>query len=178
MTLPTAQSPVIDPTAFLARGALVLGDVHLAADSSVWYYAVVRGDTDRIEIGAGTNVQDHSMLHADEGVPCRVGRRVTVGHRVILHGCTVEDDCLVGMGAVLLNAVRVGSGSVIGAGAVLREGMVVPPGSLVVGVPARVVRAVDDDARARIEMSWRHYVEQARRHRSGLFPAHPESGPA
>ncbi|MHB1561851.1 MAG: gamma carbonic anhydrase family protein, partial [Isosphaeraceae bacterium] len=122
---------MIDPTVFIARGAIVLGDVHIGAGSSVWYNAVLRGDTDRITIGENTNIQDLTMIHADPGVPCTVANRVTVGHRVILHGCTVEDDCLIGMGAILLNRVRVGHGSIVGAGAVLLEDMVVPPGSLV-----------------------------------------------
>ncbi len=108
---------MIDATAYIAQGAIVLGDVSLGKDASVWYNSVIRGDTAPISIGDQTNVQDLSMLHADPDLPCRVGSRVTVGHRVILHGCTVEDDCLIGMGAILLNRVRVGSGSVIGAGA-------------------------------------------------------------
>ena len=160
---------MIDPSAFIARGAIVLGDVHLGRGASVWYNAVVRGDTERIEVGEGSNIQDLSMLHADPGFPCLVGCRVTVGHRVILHGCTVEDDCMIGMGAILLNGVKVGTGSVIGAGAVLPEGMDVPPGSLVIGVPGKVVKQVDDAMRARIDQAWRHYVEEARKHRSGEF---------
>ena len=132
---------MIDPTVFIARGAIVLGEVQLGKDASVWYNAVIRGDVERISIGEATNIQDLSMIHADPGYPCVVGSRVTVGHRVILHGCTVEDDCLIGMGAILLNGVRVGKGSIIGAGAVLLEGTEVPPGSLVVGIPGRVVRA-------------------------------------
>lgn len=166
---------MIDPTAFLAQGAIVLGDVTLGKDASVWYNSVLRGDTDRIAIGEETNIQDLSMIHADPGIPCLVGSRVTVGHRVILHGCTVEDDCLIGMGAVLLNRVRVGSGSVIGAGALVLEGTEVPPGSLVLGFPARVVRPVDDRMRERIERAWRHYVEKARRHRAGDYPIQPPS---
>jgi carbonic anhydrase/acetyltransferase-like protein (isoleucine patch superfamily) len=161
---------MIDPTAFIARGAIVLGDVRLGVDVSLWYNAVVRGDTERIEIGDQTNIQDLSMVHADPGFCCLVGRRVTVGHRVILHGCVVEDDCMIGMGAILLNGVRVGSGSVVGAGAVLVEGMEVPPRSLVLGVPGRVVRQVDDAMRDRIEHAWRHYVAEAGRHRAGDFP--------
>jgi carbonic anhydrase/acetyltransferase-like protein (isoleucine patch superfamily) len=167
---------MIEHAAFIAPGAMVLGDVELRPDSSVWYQAVIRGDTERIRIGEGTNLQDFTMVHADPGVPCLVGSRVTVGHRVILHGCIVEDDCLIGMGAILLNRVKVGSGSVIGAGALLLEGMEVPPGSLVVGTPARIIRAVDESARARIDRSWRHYVELARRHRAGEFTASPCSG--
>jgi carbonic anhydrase/acetyltransferase-like protein (isoleucine patch superfamily) len=164
---------MIDPTAFIAQGAIVLGDVHLGRDSSVWFNAVIRGDTAPIVIGEETNIQDLSMLHADPGLPCLVGNRVTVGHRVILHGCTVEDDCLIGMGAILLNKVRVGRGSVIGAGALLLEGTEVPPGSLVVGFPAKVVRPLDEGTQARIGHAWRHYVAQASRHRAGDFPIQP-----
>ncbi len=161
---------MIDPSAFIAPGAIVLGDVHLGHESSVWYNAVLRGDTDRITIGAQTNIQDLTMIHADPGVPCMVGDRVTVGHRVILHGCTIEDDCLIGMGAIVLNGAVVGRGSVIGAGAVVLEGMNIPPGSLVVGLPAKVLRPVDEPTAARLEHGWRHYVERARQHREGSFP--------
>jgi carbonic anhydrase/acetyltransferase-like protein (isoleucine patch superfamily) len=168
-------APCVDASTFLAPGAIVLGDVRIGARSSVWYYTVIRGDSERIVIGAETNLQDLTMVHADEGVPCLIGDRVTVGHRVILHGCIVEDLCMIGMGAVLLNRVRIGTGSIIGAGAVLSEGTVVPPGSLVFGVPGRVVRAVDEELRGQIEHAWKQYVEQAKRHRSGRFPAHPTS---
>ncbi|MDR3637254.1 MAG: gamma carbonic anhydrase family protein [Isosphaeraceae bacterium] len=161
---------MIDPSAFIAAGAVVLGDVHLGRDASIWYNAVLRGDTERIAIGEESNIQDLSMVHADPGVPCVVGRRVTVGHRAILHGCVVEDECLIGMGAILLNGVRVGRGSVVGAGAVLTEGTQVPAGSLVVGLPAKVVRAVDEATRGKIEHAWRHYVAEAARHRAGDFP--------
>jgi carbonic anhydrase/acetyltransferase-like protein (isoleucine patch superfamily) len=166
---------MIDSTVFIARGAIVLGDVELGTNVSVWYNAVIRGDTDKITIGPDTNIQDHSMIHADPGVPCTVGSRVTVGHRVNLHGCTVEDDCLIGMGAILLNNVHVGRGSVIGAGALLLEGTEVPPRSLVVGAPGRVVRKVDAAMAERLEHGWRHYVEQARRHRAGELPIVPET---
>jgi carbonic anhydrase/acetyltransferase-like protein (isoleucine patch superfamily) len=164
---------MIDPTAFIAPGAIVLGNVHLGAESSVWYHAVLRGDTDRITIGALSNIQDLTMIHADEGVPCTVGCRVTVGHRVILHGCTIEDDCLIGMGAIVLNCARIGQGSIVGAGALVLENMEVPPGSLVVGSPARIRKPVDDAMRERMEHGWKHYVEQARRHRDGAFPLCP-----
>jgi carbonic anhydrase/acetyltransferase-like protein (isoleucine patch superfamily) len=164
---------MIDPSAFIAQGAIVLGDVELGKDVSVWYNAVIRGDTDKITIGEETNIQDLTMIHTDPGIPCVVGKRVTVGHRVILHGCTIEDDCLIGMGAIVLNKVHVGRGSVIGAGAVLLEGTDVPPGSLVIGIPGRVVRQVDDSMRERLEHGWRHYVDQARRHRAGELPIEP-----
>jgi carbonic anhydrase/acetyltransferase-like protein (isoleucine patch superfamily) len=160
----------IHPTAFLAPTAAVMGDVTIGADSSVWYGAVLRGDMAAIVIGSQTNLQDGTIVHVDEGAPCRVGSRVGVGHRVILHGCTVEDDCLIGMGSVLLNRVHVGAGSVVAAGAVLPEGMQVPPRSLVMGVPARVVRAVDERLAGRIAETWSHYVGQARAHRDGRFP--------
>ncbi len=159
----------IHPSAFIAPGAVVVGDVSLGRDASVWYHTVIRGDSAPIRIGEETNIQDLSLVHVDWDAPCTIGRRVGVGHRVILHGCTVEDECLVGMGAVLLNRVRVGTGSVIGAGAVLPEGMEVPPGSLVLGVPARVVRPVDETLRRRIETTWRHYLQLAREHRDGKY---------
>jgi carbonic anhydrase/acetyltransferase-like protein (isoleucine patch superfamily) len=169
--------PMIDPTVFLAKGVILLGDVLLGKDASLWYNTVVRGDTERIRIGDETNIQDLSMVHADPGFPCLVGPRVTVGHRVILHGCTVEEECMIGMGAILLNGVRVGKGSVVGAGAVLVEGMEVPPGSMVLGVPGKVVREVDDVLRGRIGHAWRHYVAEARRHRAGDYRIHPASMP-
>lgn len=164
---------MIHPSAFIAPGAVVLGDVTLGRDASIWYHCVVRGDMAPVAIGDETNIQDLTMVHVDEGVPCTVGCRVGVGHRAILHGCTIADDVLIGMGAVLLNGVEVGAGSVVGAGAVLTEGTVVPPGMLVVGVPARVVRPVDETLRTRIRRTWSHYVAEARRHRGGAFPIHP-----
>jgi len=148
----------------------VLGDVTLGPRASVWYQAVLRGDMAPIVIGEATNIQDGTIVHVDEGKPALIGARVGVGHRVILHGCTVEDDCLIGMGSVLLNGVRIGTGSVVGAGAVVPEELQVPPGSLVLGVPARVVRAVDEGLRARIRGTWEHYVAEAERHRRGTFP--------
>jgi carbonic anhydrase/acetyltransferase-like protein (isoleucine patch superfamily) len=165
-----AAHPVIDQTAFLAAGAIVLGEVRIGRESSVWYHTVIRGDAERIVIGSQTNLQDLTMVHADPAFPCLVGSRVTVGHRVILHGCVVGVDCLIGMGAILLNGVHVGAGSVVGAGALLKEGQQVPPGSVVVGMPGRVVRQVDAAMRERIEHGWRHYVLQARRHEERLFP--------
>ena len=161
---------MIHSTAFIAPTASVMGDVTIGADSSVWYGAVLRGDMAPILIGERTNLQDGTIVHVDEGVPCRIGNRVGVGHRVILHGCAVEDDCLIGMGSVLLNEVRIGTGSVVAAGAVIPEGMQIPPGSLVMGVPGRIVRPVDEALTRRIAGTWSHYVEQARAHRAGRFP--------
>lgn len=164
------MTPSIHPTAFIAETALVMGDVTLEEESSVWYTSVLRGDMAPIRLGARSNLQDGTIVHVDEGVPCTIGSQVGVGHRAILHGCTVEDDCLIGMGSILLNRVVVGRGSVIGAGALLPEGMVVPPGSLVLGMPGKVVRPVSAELSERIAQTWRHYVWQAQQHRSGRYP--------
>ncbi|MDX2191793.1 MAG: gamma carbonic anhydrase family protein [Gemmatimonadales bacterium] len=162
--------PIVPASAFIAPGAVVLGDVTLGEQASIWYQCVLRGDTAAISVGRQTNIQDGSVLHADPGFPCTVGERVGVGHRAILHGCTVEDLCLIGMGAIVLNGARIGTGSVVGAGAVVPEGMQVPPGSVVLGVPARVVRTVDEALRARIDGTWQNYVRHAETHRSGSWP--------
>lgn len=167
---------MIHPSAFIAPGAVVLGDVTVGRDASIWYNCVVRADMAPVVIGDETNIQDLTMVHVDEDVPCTIGRRVGVGHRAVLHGCTVADGALVGMGAVLLNGVRVGAGAVIGAGAVLAEGLEVPPGMLVLGVPGRVVRPVSEALAARARRTWEHYVAEARRHRSGAVPRHHGAG--
>jgi len=162
-------APRRDPTAFVAPGAVVLGDVTLGAHASVWYACVLRGDMAPILVGESSNVQDGTIVHVDEGKPARIGARVGIGHRAIIHGCTIEDECLIGMGSVLLNDVVVGTGSVVAAGAVVPEGVIIPPGSLVMGVPARVVRRVDEALRERIRGTWEHYVREAERHRAGTF---------
>lgn len=148
--------PYIHPT------AVIIGNVTLGRDASVWPTAVLRGDIDAIAIGDETNVQDGVIVHVDVGRPVRVGNRVTIGHRAVIHGCTIEDDCLIGIGAIVLNGAIVGTGSVIGAGAVVPEGMKVPPGSLVLGVPGKVVRKVDAELSAKIEHGARTYVERGR----------------
>lgn len=169
---------MIDSTAFIAPGAVIVGDVTIGTESSVWYNSVVRGDMAPVSIGDQTNIQDLAVLHVDEGLPCTVGSRVGVGHRAILHGCHVEDDCLIGMGAVLLNGVRVAAGSVVAAGALLTEYTEVPPYSVVMGMPAKVVRDVDDELRGRIADTVRHYLELARIHKSGAVLRHPVSSEA
>ena len=156
--------PFIHPT------AVVLGDVTLAADSSVWPTAVIRGDVERIVIGARSNVQDGAVIHADPGKPTIVGEDVVIGHRAVVHGSVLEDCVLIGMGAILLNGVHVGTGSIIGAGAVVTENTVVPPGSLVLGVPAKVVKALDASTRARILDNAARYVRLAEAHRAGQVP--------
>lgn len=151
----------IDPTAWIAPGAVVVGEVTLGARASVWFNSVLRGDTAPIAIGADTNVQDNSTVHIDEGLPALVGARVTVGHRCIVHGCVIEDDCLIGMGAVVLSGARVGTGSLVGAAALVKEGQQIPPGSLAVGMPARVLGPVNDTHRAAIAEGARHYAALA-----------------
>jgi carbonic anhydrase/acetyltransferase-like protein (isoleucine patch superfamily) len=161
---------VIDPTAYVAPSAILLGAVTLKAQASVWDLAVLRADIDEIIVGERSNIQDGVIAHADHRLPVVLESQVGVGHAAVLHGCYVEHDCLVGIGAMLLSGVRVGSGSVIGAGAVLPEGMQVPPGSLVFGVPARVVRPVDEILTRRIESTWKDYLELTRKHREAGHP--------
>jgi carbonic anhydrase/acetyltransferase-like protein (isoleucine patch superfamily) len=163
---------MIDSTSFIHETAVVIGDVHLGARSSIWATAVLRADCDRIEVGDDSNVQDGAVLHCDEGIPCIVGKRVTIGHRAIVHGALVQDDALIGMGAVVLNKVVVGRGSLIGAGAVISEGTVIPPGSLVLGVPGRVVKTLTPDQRERMAAGHLSYVAMRERHRAGEFPRH------
>lgn len=167
---PGAPAIAADPTAFIAPGAVVLGDVTLGPQASVWYGCVLRGDMAPIVVGPATNVQDGAIVHVDAGRPAWIGARVGIGHRAVIHGCEIEDECLIGMGSILLNRVRIGTGSVVAAGAVMTEGTVVPPGSLVMGVPGKVVRAVDATLRERIAHTWRHYVSEAARHRAGAYP--------
>jgi carbonic anhydrase/acetyltransferase-like protein (isoleucine patch superfamily) len=160
-------SSTVHESAFIHPAAVVLGDVHLGEESSVWPTAVIRGDVERITVGARSNVQDGAVLHADPGVPTEVGADCVVGHRAIVHGSTLEDGVLVGMGAILLNGVHVERGSVIAAGAVVAERTRVPAGSLVMGVPGRVVRTLDAERQAAIVSNAARYVALARLHRSG-----------
>ncbi len=149
-------------TAFIAPGAVVVGEVDLGPGSSVWFQTVIRGDVARVEVGEITNLQDGAVVHVDEGFPALIGARVTVGHRAVIHGCTIEDDCLIGMGAIVLTGARVGAGSLVAAGALVREGEVVPPGSIVRGLPAKVVGAATDEHRAMIRRGSEHYAALAR----------------
>ena len=150
--------PTVDPSAFVDASAQVIGDVQIGPESSVWMNVVVRGDVHYIRIGARTNIQDLTVVHVDEGVPCTLGKRVGVGHRAILHGCTVEDECLIGMGAILLNGCRIGAGSIVAAGALVPEGMIVPPGSMVMGVPGTVRRPLTPEEDASIASYADNYV--------------------
>lgn len=162
------RTPAIAPAAYTAPTSVVLGDVSLGPGAGVWYHAVLRGDCESIRIGAGSNVQDNCTVHADPGFPAEVGAGVTVGHNAVLHGCVIEDDVLVGMGATVLNGARIGAGSLVAAAALVPQGMRVPPGSLVAGVPAKVLRPLSEEERAGLRLNAEHYVALAALHREAL----------
>ena len=153
-----SKQPRLAPTAWVHAAATIIGDVTLGAHASVWPGAVLRGDRDAIVVGDESNVQDGAVLHCDPGMPCVIGKRVTIGHRAVVHGCTVEDGALIGIGAVVLNGAVIGAGSLVAAGAVVGEGKVIPPNNLVVGVPAIVLRALNEEQRARVATGYATYV--------------------
>ena len=159
------HKPGVAESAFVAANAVVVGRVRIGERSSVWYGSVLRGDDEEISVGEDSNIQDLSMVHADPGFPAEIGDRVTVGHRAIVHGATVEDDVLVGMGAILLNGCRIGSGSVVAAGAVVTPGTEVPEGSLVAGLPAKVIREARESDREMIQHASESYVRKSEVHR-------------
>ena len=160
--------PRIAASAWVADSAQVMGNVELGANSSVWFGAILRGDTEVITIGRNSNIQDASVLHADIGKPLTVGDNVTVGHQVMLHGCTIGDGALIGIGAVVLNGAKIGKGCIVGAGALVTEGKEFPDGSMILGSPAKVVRALSAEQQEALKMSALHYVENAHRFRNGL----------
>jgi len=161
------KAPRLDPSAFVVESAAVVGDVELGPESSVWFGAVIRGDVNHVRIGARTNLQDGAVVHVTAGThPTVLGDDVTVGHRVVLHGCTVRDRCLVGIGAIVLDGAVVGEESMVGAGALVPPGMVVPPRTLVLGAPARVKRDLGPDEIAYFAISAAHYVGYARQYRA------------
>ena len=160
--------PQLAESAWVADNAQVIGNVIMGPDSSVWFGTTVRGDTDTITIGQGSNIQDGSVLHADVGMPLHIGERVTVGHQVMLHGCTIGDESLIGIGAVVLNGARIGRHCLVGAGSLVTEGKVFPDGSLIMGSPARVVRSLTPEQIDGLRQSAQHYIENARRFRAGL----------
>lgn len=161
-----SQFPQYSESVYIASDAQVIGNVQIGARSSVWFQCVLRGDSDRIFIGEESNVQDASIGHVDPGFPLEIGNRVTIGHRCLLHGCTIEDDCLIGMGAILMNEVRIGTGSIVGAGSLLLEGTVVPPFSLMVGSPAKLRKTYDPEILETIRRVSDGYVQRAQRYQS------------
>ena len=156
--------PDVHPTAWVADSAEVVGRVTLGENASVWYSAVLRGDNDRITVGANSNVQDGSVLHTDHGVPLTIGRNVTIGHQVMLHGCTVGDGSLVGIQSIVLNGAKIGRNCLVGAGSLVTEGKEFPDGVLIVGRPAKVVRELTPEQIANLQRSAEHYVHQQQRH--------------
>ena len=160
------NTPTIHETAWVAPNATLIGQVAMGAESSVFYGAVLRGDVDSITLGDRSNLQDNVTVHCDSGFPTRVGSGVSVGHAAVLHGCTVEDDCLIGMSATVLNGAVIGAGSLVAAGAVVLEGTIIPPRSLVAGVPAKVRRELTDEEVESLKENATHYVGYAAAHRA------------
>ncbi|MDN2568164.1 gamma carbonic anhydrase family protein [Aquibium sp. A9E412] len=158
-------------TNWIAPDATVIGHVRIGRNVGIWFGAVLRGDNEAITLGADTNVQEHTVMHTDPGFPLTVGAGCTIGHRAVLHGCTLGDNTLIGMGAIVLNGARLGNNCLVGAGALVTEGKSFPDGSLIVGSPARAVRELDAAAIEGLRQSAAHYVENARRFRRGLAPA-------
>jgi len=161
-------SPRLADTAWVADSAQVMGNVELAADTSVWFGAVLRGDTEVIRVGRGSNIQDNAVVHADIGFPVLIGENVTVGHHVMLHGCSIGDGSLIGIQAIVLNGAKIGKHCLVGAGALVTEDKEFPDGSMIIGSPAKVVRQLTPEQMAGLDRSAEHYVENARRFRSGL----------
>jgi carbonic anhydrase/acetyltransferase-like protein (isoleucine patch superfamily) len=153
---------------WIAPDATIIGQVHIGRNVGIWFGTVIRGDNDPITIGADTNIQEHTVMHTDVGFPLTIGAGCTVGHRAMLHGCTIGDNSLIGMGAIVLNGARIGRNSLVGAGALVTEGKEFPDNSLIVGSPAKMVRTLDDDAVERLRLSAVHYVENGKRFKTGL----------
>lgn len=161
-------APRMADSAWVADSAQVMGNVVLAEDSSVWFGATLRGDTETITVGRGSNVQDGSVMHADMGYPLTVGDNVTIGHMVMLHGCTIGDESLIGIGATVLNGATIGKNCLVGAGSLVTEGKTFPDGSMIMGTPAKVVKTLTPEQIEGLRRSAQHYVENAQRYRSGL----------
>lgn len=162
------HTPEVHPTAFVADSAQVVGRVTLGEGSSVWFNTVIRADNEPMTIGAGSNIQDGSVLHSDTGFPLSVGERVTVGHQVVLHGCTVGDESLIGIGAVVLNGAKIGKHCLVGAGSLVTEGKEFPDGSMILGSPAKVVRQLTPEQIDGLRRSAQHYIANAQRFQAGL----------
>lgn len=160
--------PQVADSAWVAENAQVIGDVRLAPGSSVWFGATLRGDTEPIVVGEGSNIQDGSVLHTDHNLPLTIGRHVTVGHQVMLHGCTIGDESLIGIGAIVLNGAKIGKNCLVGAGALVTEGKEFPDGSMIIGSPAKAMRQLTPEQIEGLRRSAQHYMENAERYRQGL----------
>lgn len=174
--MPTYAIDGIEPrfddrqTNWVAPDATLIGNVSVGRNVGIWFGTVLRGDNDVIAIGEDTNVQEHTIMHTDPGFPLTIGKGCTIGHRALLHGCTIGDHSLIGMGAIVLNGAKIGKNSLVGAGALVTEGKEFPDNSLIVGSPARVARTLDDAAVEKLRQSAAHYVENGRRFNAGLKP--------
>lgn len=162
--------PEIDASAWVAPDANVIGRVRLQANSSVWFGTTLRGDNEWIELGTGSNIQENCVLHTDMGFPLRIGANCTIGHKAMLHGCTIGDGSLIGMGAIILNGATIGKGCLIGAGALITEGKDIPDGSLVMGAPGKIIRSLDAVAQQSLVSSALHYQDNSRRFKNSLEP--------
>ena len=161
-------SPTVPDSAYVADSAQVMGNVQLGEHSSIWFGVVIRGDTEYIHIGEGSNIQDGSVLHADFGVPLTIGKHVTVGHKVMLHGCTIGDETLVGIGAVILNNAKIGKNCLVGAGSLVTEGKEFPDGSVIMGSPAKVVRSLSPEQMQGLRFTAQHYIDNALRYKASF----------
>lgn len=155
-------------TGWVAPNAVLVGDVAVGRDVTVWFGAVVRGDVEKVTIGSGTNIQDQSVMHADPGFPVMIGRDCTIGHRALVHGCVIGENCLIGMGAIILNGARIGANSLVGAGALVTEGKEFPENALILGSPARMVRLLTDEEVQRNRSAAKHYVANGQRYKNSL----------
>ena len=162
------KTPQVDSTAWIADSAQVMGHVTLGPDASVWFGCVLRGDTESMTIGEGSNIQDLTVMHADHGLPLTIGKHVTVGHKVMLHGCTIGDESLIGIGAIVLNGARIGKNCLVGAGSLVTEGKEFPDGSMIMGTPAKVVRELTPQQIEGLRLSAQHYIDNARMFRAAL----------
>ena len=161
------HQPKISKSAFIAPNATVIGNCIIGEQCSIWFGAVLRGDNDLIEIGAGSNIQDLSMVHVDPGKPVKIGKYCTIGHRAIIHGCTIADNVLIGMGAIVMNNVQIGENCIIGAGAVITENTIIPSNSLVVGMPGKIIKTIDEDGVSRIRQNAEVYIANGKRFKEG-----------
>ena len=159
------HTPILDPNSWVASNSVIIGKVELKKDSNIWFNVTLRGDVEPITVGEGSNVQDGSVVHSDPGCPVIIGKNVTIGHLVMLHGCVIEDDCLIGIGSTILNKAKIGKNSIIGANALVTENKVIPERSLVLGSPGKIVRQVTDKEIEEIKENARHYVENYKKYK-------------
>lgn len=159
------KAPIIDKSCFLAENSVIVGDVEIGKNSSLWYGSCIRSDMDKTIIGKNTNIQDNSTIHNDFGVPTIIGDNVTIGHNCVIHGCNIKDNVLVGMGSIILNGVVIGSNTIIGAGSLITQNKIIPAGVLCMGSPAKVIRDLSEEEIKSIEESSKHYVDIAKKHK-------------